>query len=168
MSRKLILIRHCEAEFRGDDGTDHGRRLSSLGRGTAREIGAWMERTGEVPDIVLCSSAMRAVDTWACISSELSAPPVVQFRTEIYDASVRELQHVIEATVGRSICVIGHNPSLAVIANSLSKSSAPNNDLSLFPCGTVAVLKSQSANWAPFSPGFFGALEVFKPALARS
>ncbi|HZI98950.1 MAG TPA: histidine phosphatase family protein, partial [Actinomycetales bacterium] len=61
--RRLLLIRHAKAAP-DDDGGDHGRGLTARGRRDAAAIGRWLADNDLVPDLVLCSDARRARETW--------------------------------------------------------------------------------------------------------
>ncbi|MET0314259.1 MAG: histidine phosphatase family protein, partial [Hansschlegelia sp.] len=62
--RRLILFRHAKSDWPEDGGDDHGRSLAPRGRRVAGPMGAWLAGRGFRPDLVLCSTAVRARATW--------------------------------------------------------------------------------------------------------
>ena len=61
--KTLILMRHSKAE-EGPGKPDHDRELSDRGLRDARAAGAWLREEGLVPDLVICSTAVRTRQTW--------------------------------------------------------------------------------------------------------
>lgn len=61
---RLVLLRHAKTVWdREKDTPDHDRMLSIQGKDEARVIGAELSRLGWIPDVVLCSDAVRTVQT---------------------------------------------------------------------------------------------------------
>src|SRR5260221_8190381 len=74
--RQLIVMRHAKAgELPG--GPDIERALRPRGSRSASAAGQWLARRELVPDLVLCSSARRARQTWQYVSAELGGQPGV-------------------------------------------------------------------------------------------
>ena len=113
--RRLLLVRHAKA---ADGPVDADRPLTTRGEKRAAAIGAWLERAGSVPDLVLVSPARRAAQTWELASapSASGGAPVVDAR--IYENTVESLLEVIRETPDdvRTVAVVGHNPSIGELA----------------------------------------------------
>ena len=103
----LVLVRHAKAES-GDEGADHDRRLTSRGRAAAAEAGRWLAAVVPAPDMVWCSSATRAVQTWAAIAPSLPAAPDPVVDRGLYLAGPREVLEWLGASAGRIRVVVGH------------------------------------------------------------
>jgi len=58
--KTLHLLRHAKSSWRDIGQDDHHR---PLGRGAARAMAKYMKRAGIEPDVVLCSTAVRAKET---------------------------------------------------------------------------------------------------------
>jgi phosphohistidine phosphatase len=122
--RRLMLLRHAKTETDAPSGKDHDRRLDDRGRSDAADIGAWMVRHGHVPDLVLVSTATRAVQTWNTVHGAMKAAPqpLVANLPELYGAGPSQLLQVIHAVDGEDpqhLLVIGHNPGLHELALAL-------------------------------------------------
>lgn len=108
--RTLVLVRHAKAES-GEERSDHDRRLTSRGAKAAVEAGRWLAGRVPAPDLVWCSSAVRAVQTWEAMAPALAAKEVNVDR-ELYLASSRDVvDRVAAGPVARTV-VVGHNPTM--------------------------------------------------------
>lgn len=77
----------------------------------------------EFPDLVLCSTAARAVQTAELVLAEMKAPPPVSFRGEFYQASPQEViaQLQLVSDEVRAVMIVGHNPTFEELANALPR-----------------------------------------------
>jgi phosphohistidine phosphatase len=124
--RRLLLMRHAKAE--PDASTDHARRLSERGRRDARAAGVLLGRRGDVPALVLVSTAQRTRDTWESVHAGMgdAGSPEAWFDRALYDSGPRavvELLGAVEETVP-SVLVIGHNPTISMVAAAMSDGEA--------------------------------------------
>lgn len=162
----LTLFRHAKSSWDDPSLDDFDRCLNERGRRAAPVMGKAIAELGISPDLVLCSTAKRARETF-----DLAAPGFdckgakVLFEDALYLPSAEELLARIRAVpVGpRTILLIGHNPGLHGLALKLvgsgdSKSLSRLEDK--FPTGTVAVFNFPQSSWAAIEPGT-GRLESF-------
>ena len=118
--RQLIVMRHAKAgELPG--GPDAERALRPRGHKNAAAAGRWLASRGEVPDLVLCSTARRARQTWHAVSEELAGRPEVVNDPRLYQAGAVDLLGIIARTPPdvRSVMYVGHNPAAADITEVL-------------------------------------------------
>jgi phosphohistidine phosphatase len=115
--RTVVLVRHAKAES-GEEGSDHDRRLTKRGRTAAADAGRWL--AGRVPaaDLVWCSSATRAVQTWEAMATALDATEVRVDR-ELYLASPRDVVDRVVAGSEATTVVVGHNPTVEQVLAAL-------------------------------------------------
>jgi phosphohistidine phosphatase len=130
-TRRLLLMRHAKAEH--DAATDHARRLSARGRRDARAAGLLLGERGDVPALVLVSTAQRTRDTWDGVRTGLAGTahePEAWFDRSLYDSGPRAVVELIGAVdeTTPSVLVIGHNPTISTVAAAMSDGQA---DLSL-------------------------------------
>ncbi len=120
-TRRVLLVRHAKAEADAGDG-DLSRGLTARGRRDAAALGRWLADHDLVPDLVLCSSAVRAQETWTAAASELDDPPPVRVEPSLYEASVAAVLDVVAATsdVVRTLAVVGHDPTTSEVAVALA------------------------------------------------
>ncbi len=73
------------------------------------------------PDLVLCSTARRAVETWEGIAPAFPLDIQVEFAAGLYGATAEELLRRLRQVpdgIG-SVLVVGHNPGLEDLASGL-------------------------------------------------
>jgi len=85
-------------------------------------MGRWLRAVGLVPDLVLCSTARRARETWQLAQSGLGAAPPVHFDGRVYEASAAELLDLIrrESGAAQTLLVVGHDPGVPGLALTLA------------------------------------------------
>jgi phosphohistidine phosphatase len=120
MTRTLVVIRHAKSDW--EQATpDEQRPLNERGRREAPLIGRWLADHVEGLDLVVCSPATRARQTWRLASAGLE--PKVRARSDerIYAAGPRVLMSVVEELddeVGTA-ALVGHNPGLTELVETL-------------------------------------------------
>lgn len=117
--RTLVLVRHAKAES-GEEGADHERRLTGRGQTAAAEAGRWLATAVPAPDLVWCSSATRAVQTWAAIAPSLPAAPEPVVDRALYLAGPRDVLEWLAGTPGVTRVVVGHNPTIEHVLASVT------------------------------------------------
>ena len=133
--RQLIVMRHAKAgELPG--GPDAERALRPRGRRNAVAAGQWLADRGVLPNLVLCSSARRARQTWQHVSGELAGQPKVVTDPRLYQADAGDLLDIFSETPPdvRSLMYVGHNPAAADLVEMLTGSPVE------FPTAAVAIL----------------------------
>jgi phosphohistidine phosphatase len=147
MQRRLVLIRHARA---AQGAVDAERPLTDGGLAQAAALGQWLQEAALTPDRVVVSPARRAAQTWERVAVQLSTPPTPSGDGRIYDNTVEALLAVLHETpadVG-IVAVVGHNPSIGVLASELDDGegspSARSNLQAGFPPGGVAVFSLET------------------------
>ena len=124
MSKTLYLLRHAKAGPPAAGLRDHDRELTGRGRREAAALGARYAGGGELPDLVISSTAARAVQTAELWSKAAGLPELVIVRRGgIYLAepeAVLRLVHGLDEAP-RRVMLVGHNPTFSELASSLSR-----------------------------------------------
>ena len=169
-TRRLILLRHAKSDW--PDVADHDRPLAKRGRRDAPVAGRWLGQSGFTPDGVVCSTALRARQTWELASAGLratvpGADPAVRYEPRVYEATVLGLLMLVREFPAqwRTALLVGHNPGLAELTVGLAAASA--DPPAAFPTAAVAVL-ALPGSWAEIAPGECGLLAFAIPAGMRS
>ncbi len=154
--KTLYLLRHAKSSWDDPRLADHERPLAPRGREAARRLAKHMARAKLRPELVLCSSAARAVETYEALAGALRGPEV-STEDGLYGAGTEDLlarlRQVGEGV--RSVMLVGHNPGLADLAAALAGSGEPADLGRLrdkLPTGALAVLSFDGA-WAALRPG---------------
>lgn len=115
--RTLLILRHAKSDWTPTDPNDHDRPLAKRGRQAAGEV-ATRVPPDRRPELILCSSARRAIETLAGVSSLVGEGVQVCVERDIYNADEDSLIARLRSvpTQVRSALVIGHNPGLHDLA----------------------------------------------------
>ncbi len=156
--KRLYLLRHAKSSWKEPGLSDFERPLKRRGREACATMADYMARHGIAPDLVLCSPALRAMETLGLIAGHLGRELDTDFRERLYLASatqllaeVRGLDDAIEASM-----VVGHNPGLADLARGLATSGEPAALAALaakVPTAALASFDLDCQHWAQAAPG---------------
>lgn len=142
----LILFRHAKAE-QVPGKPDHERELTDRGRLDAAAAGAWLHEHGLGPELVLCSTAVRTRQTWEAAVDGGACGEAVEYDDALYSGGVERALRAVRESAGAAqvVLVVGHNPTMAMLASGLSDgdgSSAAHDCLAAgFPTASMAVLR---------------------------
>lgn len=115
--KKLYLLRHAEAEKKAGQ-ADFERALTSFGESQAEFLGKHMKENSIIPDLILCSDAVRARQTLNVLNKALRLPlKVLVYEHRLYNSSVEELENQISNANDslNSLMLIAHNPAIATL-----------------------------------------------------
>ena len=119
--RRLILMRHGDAERPAPDLADVERALTAEGRAEARAVADALAEAGFAPDVALVSAARRTLQTWEAAAPAFKGAKM-QAEPSLYAASAgRLLQAVREAPEAETLMLVGHNPGLHQLAFNLAQ-----------------------------------------------
>lgn len=156
MSR-LLLMRHAKSD-RSDAGVDDfDRDLAERGRQAAPRMSHYMSVLGLAPQRVLCSSAVRARDTFALMLPNFSGDCEIRMTRDLYLAGEDETIDLIRGHGGgaATLLVIGHEPGLTQTARALIGAGHPSliEDLETkFPTAGLAVIDFPAIRWVDVEP----------------
>jgi phosphohistidine phosphatase len=153
----IHLMRHAKSSWDDPTLADHDRPLAKRGRKAARRMAAYLERRGVHPQLILCSSAVRARQTCDALDAAGDGSSEVLIEDGLYGAGAGELLSRLQQlseSVGE-VLVIGHNPGLqdlALLLTGRGDAAARARLRDRFPTGAVATLTA-SAPWASLAAG---------------
>ena len=163
--RSLLLLRHAKSSWDDPGLADIDRPLAPRGRKTAPLLAHWIDKQQLAPELVLCSPARRAQETWQLMLPVLGETiPLKTLRT-LYMAGAARLLIVLRRTPDevRTLLLIGHNPGLARLALSLSgigREKARARMAKKFPTAALALISFDAEQWSTIGAGG-GKLEAF-------
>jgi phosphohistidine phosphatase len=168
--RRLILLRHAKSAW--PDVADQDRPLAGRGRRAAPAAGRWLRESGHLPDLVLCSTALRARETWQLAEEELGARPRTTFERRVYGASATELLDLARETPSsvRTLMIVGHEPTMSDLTLELAGDdggSALDRVRAKFPTAAIAILIF-AAGWPELGPGKARLAEFVVPGDLRT
>jgi phosphohistidine phosphatase len=165
----LMLLRHAKSSWSDFEQADIDRPLNGRGRRAALTMGRHMASNDIMPQLVLCSPAKRAKETWDLVAGELGASPSVLIEPDIYDFGNGEtllecLRH--KAGAANSVLLVGHNPSIEGLAQKLAgKGGSKIQELleKKYPTGALAVIRFDFDNWKDIADGAGTLLRFDRP-----
>lgn len=172
--KSLYLLRHAEAARGRATDEDFDCPLLPRGRAAAERLSETMAAEGIRPELVICSGARRARETWEILSERLSAedgePIILETLDDLYLATMTQLLTILRAAPGdtESVLMIGHNPGLQQFAGRLAGPDSEDGALQKLrkglPGGGFVVLSLEGVDWARIKPGSARLERVLFPA----
>lgn len=143
--RRLLLLRHGEAQPAAPGGSDVERPLTVAGRAEVRDAAGVIAATGFTIDRALVSTARRTLETAEIIAAHLRLPQPQEPLDRLYLASPPVLLQALERCPSNytTLLVIGHNPGLSELAARL----APRNDSAGLRTAGVCLLTFSVDGW---------------------
>jgi phosphohistidine phosphatase len=144
--RELFLIRHAKSDWGTEFLKDVDRPLNERGYSDAYFMSKWFLKNKKTPDLILSSTATRALNTGLIFARALEFD-MKNFLLEekIYESSVATLLSVLreQADNAQSLMVFCHNPCITEICNRLNDDVFIDN---VPTCGIVN-LNFEIDNW---------------------
>ncbi|MFR9781022.1 SixA phosphatase family protein [Micromonospora sp. MS34] len=158
--RTLVLLRHAKAE-QSREAPDAERPLTRRGHADAAAAGAWLARHTLLPDVVLCSTALRTRQTWHGVALGMTGSPpeggptgpspVVRYEQGAYEARPEELLELVRAVAPEAgtVLLVAHNPGISLLSALLDPQRADPDGLRT----TDLVVHRPTTRWATLAPG---------------
>jgi phosphohistidine phosphatase len=161
------LLRHAKSSWDDPALPDRLRPLAPRGIRAVEAVARHLRAAEVAPDLVLCSPARRAVQTWESVARGVPPDTAVEIEEAIYHADgddllvrLREVPSGIE-----SVLLVGHNPGLQDLAVDLVGSGDAGlreRLVTKFPTGALATLDVQG-EWHDLNRGGAGLLAFVVP-----
>lgn len=149
--KELILIRHAYAEWAHSSQTDFERPLSERGQAEAHSAGMRLAETGMMPDLILSSPAVRALETARIIAHQVGyEESKISLQPNIYEGHAEDWIQIIRRIHDEhdTVVLIGHNPTITDVLNILSDTEVRG----IPTCGTVHT-RCEIQAWKEIGPG---------------
>ena len=147
--KQLIIARHAKSDWVQGQ-SDHERTLNKYGLydtpNMGKRLAERLNQQGAKVDLVISSSAIRALTTAQLLARELGyAPEHIRIQDNLYASSPQTWKNIIEGIDEQYRCVliVGHNPEISSVVSQLS-----GEHQTLSPC-TVAQLEYANKAWKP-------------------
>jgi phosphohistidine phosphatase len=165
--RTLVLLRHLKSAWDEPGLEDHERQLAPRGHRAGERIRRHIEDAGISPELVLCSSAVRAVQTWEAVRGGLPGDLAPVIEDGLYAASseslLSRLNDVSDAVT--TVMLVAHNPGIGDLAAGLAGSAegdALDRMVEKYPTGGLATL-TFGGPWAGLAWGEAKLVEYVVP-----
>jgi phosphohistidine phosphatase len=155
--KTLYLYRHAKSSWKDPTLADFERPLKGRGRRAAKSMAAYMAEHRLVPDIIVCSPAVRTRETLGTLRKTLGGDIPAHIDETLYMASaaelLRQVHHLDDGLA--SAMLVGHNPGLQDLALRLTGGGKPESRYrmrSKFPTAALAVLTCPGRKWRAIKP----------------
>ncbi|WP_069436177.1 SixA phosphatase family protein [Methyloceanibacter methanicus] len=168
----LSLLRHAKSSWKNPALPDRERPLNSRGMADAPAMGRAMSERGIDPELILCSSAQRTVDTLALVLPELKVEPKVLYEDSLYHATPEEMLDMLRGIQpgARSVLLLGHNPEIQALALELIGAGPKELRDRLsekYPTGGLAVITFPAGLWSSVDVGSGSLTQFLAPRDVR-
>jgi phosphohistidine phosphatase len=161
--KRLTLLRHANAEWKDTSVADFDRPLNRKGVSESTAMAKRLFERGFVPDFVLTSPAVRAVQTMEVFARELELP-ARRSRTDerLYLAHPEDILGAVHGTGPRigHLMIVGHNPGLTEFARRLIP---PGSTLDELPTAGICTMQFDVRTWADVQMGTAQGVECEAP-----
>ena len=120
--KTILLLRHAKSSWKDAGQTDHARPLNKRGLRDAPRMGRLIAEQNLTPDLILSSSAVRAMHTAKAVAEAIDGLAPLVEEDELYLASPRayiDTARYLEESFQR-ILFVGHNPGISELLNALT------------------------------------------------
>ena len=112
--KKLLLLRHGNAASRIGNMTDYDRPLDNKGKKQIEVISNKLRNNNQMPDIIISSTALRAILSAEIIQNKESIPKIAKTE-KLYTADAFEYIDILKTQnkIFNSIMIVAHNPTIS-------------------------------------------------------
>lgn len=151
-----MLLRHAKAVAHTSEASDHARPLAARGKADAAALRAAMRARGLAPEVVLVSSARRALQTLEALEP-WDDMPLIEPMDSLYMAGPEQILAALQqlGPTVRSAMVVGHNPGLHETARLLADGRGGEVEAAMRAHYPTACLTEFTipGGWDTLSPG---------------
>lgn len=148
--RRLLVVRHAKSDWSTKTRGDHDRPLNARGEFASRQVGAFLTRAERVPDLVLSSTAVRALVTaelaheaggWSC--------PLTATR-DLYEVNAGVALRLIQQldSSPETLMVVGHEPCCSELVGLLVGGGEHQ-----MPTAATALIELAVEEWSQIDAG---------------
>lgn len=150
-------MRHAKSSWQDAAQPDHDRELNGRGRRAAPFMGELLARQDLLPDFVITSTAVRALDTAKTVIASASYQGPLEITRRLYLAEVSTHYEVLlDVPVGRErVLLVGHNPGISDFLLSLT---GEEHDM---PTAAIARIDLDLSEFSAIREGIRGKLVNF-------
>lgn len=147
--KRLFVFRHARSSGKAAGLHDHERPLIPAGNTQIKELGSKLLSLSVKPDIILCSTALRARQTAQLLAESLDIPAdIIETDSELYLIDSSELKFKIAQLPDNihTVFVIGHNPAMTNFVNYFLNSNIDN-----LPAAGLIGIEFDTEDWQQYT-----------------
>ncbi len=149
--KTLLLVRHAKSSWDNINLTDIKRPLNKRGKRDAPFMGELLRDHSVMPDLIISSSAERALYTAKILAEKIEYPESkILVNKKIYRAVFRDLFKEIKNLDDSlsTVMIVGHNPELTDFLSSLTNSYVED-----IPTAGICMIQLSISSWADIEEG---------------
>lgn len=152
--KTLLILRHAKSSWSDASLSDHQRPLNKRGRRDAPRMGALLRDEGLTPDLIISSSARRALETAEVVADESGCQGRLITTRELYHADPESYLAVAREYGGSNeiVMVVGHNPGIEDFVEQLT------GHWQRMPTAALAEVKLSIDDWSDLADDAEGRL----------
>jgi len=152
--KTLLVMRHAKSSWSDATLSDHDRPLNSRGRYDAPRIGELLLDEDLSPELIISSSARRAVETARRVAIACDYDATIAVTRDLYHADPEIFLSVVReqgADFGR-VMIVGHNPGIEELVEQLT------GGWYRMPTAALAVIRLELNDWSQLEDETEGSL----------
>ena len=139
----LLILRHAKSSWKNKKLSDHDRPLNKRGRREAIKMGEYLSKVNMIPDSIITSSALRAIETTTAVCRNCKYDKLVEVNFAFYKGGVDAYIQAISITPQdkTKLLIVGHNPDLEDLVSVITGRTIR------IPTCTLVQIKWARENW---------------------
>ena len=145
--KTVYIVRHAKSSWEKPNIPDHFRKLTPEGEDRATKVAKHLRMKFVNPELIITSSATRALETAKIMAEELHYPlDQININSTFYRAEKEDLLNMIQNLPNEieSVMIVGHNPAFTILVNSFLE---PENQIGNLPTSAVAAFRFKADHW---------------------
>jgi phosphohistidine phosphatase len=141
--KTLILMRHAKSSWKDNSLPDHQRPLNKRGKRDATRMGKFLKKQGNKLDVILCSTAKRAVSTVKYFIQEYNFEGEVFYLDDLYGTDIERyiaILNRLDNDIDMAM-IVGHNPEMDYFLEIVC------DETEHMPTASIAVIRLLIDDW---------------------
>lgn len=141
--KTLLILRHAKSSWSHSGMGDHERPLNGRGKIDAPRMGELLKKEGLVPDLIISSTAKRALTTAEVAANSAGYEGEIKTTRQLYHAGPEDYFIVLKGVKDSHdrVMVVGHNPGMEELVEEFSE--RPER----MPTAALAQVELQIDSW---------------------
>ncbi|MDR4489826.1 MAG: histidine phosphatase family protein [Candidatus Nitrosocosmicus sp.] len=142
-NKVLLILRHAKSSWKNKKLNDHDRPLNKRGRKESVKMGEYLKNMDLIPDTIITSSALRAIETTTLLCRQSGYNGIVEVNFSFHEGNTTSyIQAITTSHEDKDrILIVGHNPTLEQLLNQLT------NKTVRLPTCTLVQIKLNVSSW---------------------
>ena len=156
--KQIILFRHAKSSWKDPSLQDYDRPLNDRGKQAAPFMGRVLAQEKMLPDLIISSTARRAVDTTACWVHASGYEGSVIYDRALYHGEPDVICKKVVSLAGDHdrVMVVAHNPGLEEWLEAIGEDE-------LLPTAAAALLETSLPEWDDAILESFALKKIWRP-----